>query len=511
MSLIDMKYLQQNADAMRYIKLSAGKPAFYTKVTPLVHGDAAFETLIQELEAAKDEIYLASWMLEPDLELSRTNWDKSIHDRAQDRLDNILIARANAGVTIRILVWNYANLGTTIGEIGGQPVAINVKMAQVKKLGDTLRRISRRNQVIVVDHPLPFATRTVMGLSFPAGGSHHQKIWITRSGVKLTGLVGGINLVQGDWDTVSHEVLNHRRDASNTEGTQRKQRAAKKEDPDYSPRHDWMVRLEGPAAYSLLEEFSVRWGQAGQGRLPLLPLEKVPQSGKLFVQKSHTYPIDYGGGSHEILDAYKYAFARAQRYIYIENQYWTSEDLTSALAAQLSKVRNLEVVIVLPDKAEEPVVGTFIAAEQWYQLSRLWEVASRSRVRVYMLYRKHPVRPGYVNVYVHSKVAIIDDLWATIGSANTNNRSMIIDTECNVQIAHGPTVKAFRNEVWREMLEDRQGEADDAVRAIRNGWHPIGETNASLMEQGKVLKGLIVPLKEPKAKQRLPESLRPLL
>src|SRR6266566_8689693 len=179
---IDIEYLQENAAAMRYVNISAGKPAFYTKVTPLLHGDVAFAALIQELEAAKNEIYLESWAIEPDVELNRINWDKSIDERAQDRLDNILIARAKAGVTIRILIWNFANLGTTTSEIGGRPVSANTKMTQVRKLGDTLRKISRKNQVIVADHPFPFAMRTVLDVSFPIGGSHHQKIWIVRSG-----------------------------------------------------------------------------------------------------------------------------------------------------------------------------------------------------------------------------------------------------------------------------------------------------------------------------------------
>ena len=38
----------------------------------------------------------------------------------------------------------------------------------------------------------------------------------------------------------------------------------------------------------------------------------------------------------------------------------------------------------------------------------------------------------YRPIYVHAKVAIIDDLWSTVGSANLNNRGMRDDTEMNV-------------------------------------------------------------------------------
>ena len=223
---------------------------------------------------------------------------------------------------------------------------------------------------------------------------------------------------------------------------------------------------------------------------------------------SHTLPVSFGGGSREILELYQHAIAQATRYVYFENQYWTTEAITTALADRLSKVRDLQVVVVLPDKAEDPIIGDFIAGEQWYQLTRLWSASSTSRVRAYTLYRRHPERKEYINVYVHAKVAIIDDLWASIGSANTNNRSMLLDTELNVQLAHGPTVKQMRKDAWREMLGGTVGEGDDPVAAIKQGWHPTGEANARAMKNLEVLTGLITPLQQPKSPKRLPESLR---
>jgi hypothetical protein len=88
---------------------------------------------------------------------------------------------------------------------------------------------------------------------------------------------------------------------------------------------------------------------------------------------------------------------------------------------------------------------------------------------------------------------------------------MIVDTEYNAQVAHEATVKAMRKQVWRELVGNSRGEADDAVSAIRSGFHPAGETNAKLMQEGKELEGLLVPLPEPKEMHRLPEALRPLL
>jgi phosphatidylserine/phosphatidylglycerophosphate/cardiolipin synthase-like enzyme len=515
--LIDDEYIAQNAAAMQYVKLSAGSFGFYSDFVPVPHGDKSFDELLKALQSAQDEIFIATWFLEPTMELSRTDWDQPIASRAATVLENVLLDRAKANVTIRILVWNFLNLGVTTSVLfDGSDAAtnppLNPIMSDVGDLGKKLAAISPSNEVVVTEHSLPFATKTLFGISFPLGGSHHQKMWIMRSGANYTAYVGGVNLRQWDWDTADHTVLDQRRNSQATDGAERKKREAAQTDPDYVPRHDWMSKSEGPAAYRVLEEFSLRWGMAGKQGLTLAPFPTVKNAGKLFVQKSHTLPIAYGGGSREIRDVYQYAIDRASKYMYFENQYWTSSDLTDSVVAAVQRVKDLQVVIVLPDKAEDPIVGKYIAGEQWFQLQRIWAAGGTDRVRVYTLYRKHPVKKAtYVNVYVHAKIAIIDDLWATIGSANTNNRSMFIDTECNVQVANGPLVSDMRKSVWKEMLDDSKGDDGDPIAAIRDGFHPTGEKNQQLMKDGEDLKGLIVPLKEPESGERVPEVLRPLL
>ena len=61
--------------------------------------------------------------------------------------------------------------------------------------------------------------------------------------------------------------------------------------------------------------------------------------------------------------------------------------------------------------------------------------------------------PGaYQNVYVHAKIALVDDVWSTIGSANIGNRSFFGDTELNASFWHRPTVPALRRELLLEHL-----------------------------------------------------------
>lgn len=518
--LIDTDYLHQNADAMRYVKFSVGAPAFYSTYEPIPHGKEALEALEQALLEATNEIFLVTWYLEPDMELYRKDWDQPVSARNAHVLENILIGKAREGVIVRGIVWNFLNLKVTQAPFDYMvPSEIKVPldvvgkifMRRIQKLNATLHKINRLNKIVIANHPLPFATSAAFGISFPLGGAHHQKIWIMRSEENLTAFVGGMNLRQHDWDSAMHGILDQRRNPADMEGTERKRRESVKQDPEHPPRHDWMTKMEGQAAYRLLEEFKKRWSMAREGNLPIMTCDKVPIAGKLFVQKCHTYPVAYGGGNFEILMAYEYAFRQARSYIYIENQYWTCEYLTKVLMEQLAKNTDLHVVMVLPDKAEDPVIGKYIAGEQWFLLRQLWSVSGKSRVRAYTMYKKHPVNHTYINIYIHAKIAIVDDLWMTIGSANTNNRSMLLDTECNVQVAQRDIVKAVRKKAWREMLGKGAGASEDAVLGIKTGWIPQGERNEALMKEGKELEGYIVPLKPPDKIMRLPEEIRLLI
>ena len=65
--------------------------------------------------------------------------------------------------------------------------------------------------------------------------------------------------------------------------------------------------------------------------------------------------------------------------------------------------------------------------------ARLFEALRRldrhQRLRLY-----HPVTAAGEAIYVHAKLMIVDDEVLHVGSSNMNNRSMRLDTECDVTI-----------------------------------------------------------------------------
>ena len=137
---------------------------------------------------------------------------------------------------------------------------------------------------------------------------------------------------------------------------------------------------------------------------------------------------------HEIETLYCDAIAAAQRSIYIENQYLTSAVISNALAARLQEPQGPDIVLVLPRKApgwlEESTMDVLRA-----RLLRRVRAADRfQRLRVCC-----PVVPGLATqcLNVHSKVLIIDDQLIRIGSSNLSNRSMRLDTECDLAIEAG--------------------------------------------------------------------------
>src|SRR4029077_12417788 len=56
-------------------------------------------------------------------------------------------------------------------------------------------------------------------------------------------------------------------------------------------------------------------------------------------------------------------------------------------------------------------------------------------------------------IYVHSKAAVVDDAWLTIGSANLNEHSLFNDTEANVVVRDSRLARDVRLRLWEGALQ----------------------------------------------------------
>ncbi|TPG14292.1 phospholipase D-like domain-containing protein [Sphingomonas oligophenolica] len=254
----------------------------------------------------------------------------------------------------------------------------------------------------------------------PMGASHHQKIVVIDD---CLAFCGGIDMTDRRWDTRDHDD-----DAPLRVGADGK---------PYGPWHDATTALSGPVATALGELCRTRWQDAGGDPIAAPPLTEICWPDDLDVgfrdcdvAISRTMPAMPGREPvYEIEALYLDLIARAERWIYAESQYFASHKIAKAIAARLDEPDGPEIVIVNPVKAEgwlEPIAMDSARA-------RLFE-ALQTRDRYNRLRIYHPVTRGGAPIYVHAKVTIVDGEILRVGSSNFNNRSMRLDSECDITI-----------------------------------------------------------------------------
>jgi phosphatidylserine/phosphatidylglycerophosphate/cardiolipin synthase-like enzyme len=285
----------------------------------------------------------------------------------------------------------------------------------------------------------------------PVGACHHQKLVVIDDAIAF---VGGLDLTANRWDTPEHRAEDARRRS-----------------PDglpYPPFHDVQIAVDGEAAALLGALARERWRRAGffSGRArgvraarehDVWPPALRADFRDVPVAIARTEPAYAGRPEHrEIACLYVDSIAAARRWIYLENQYLSSRTIGDALCASLAAPDGPEILVVAPracsDWVEEKTMGLLRSRV----VRKLREADRHGRFR--LLY---PRLPGdSVRVNVHAKLMIADDGILRVGSANLSNRSMGLDTECDVQIE---TPGASR--VLSRLLGEHLGRDPDLVSA----------------------------------------------
>ncbi len=266
--------------------------------------------------------------------------------------------------------------------------------------------------------------RFVLDGAHPPGASHHQKLVVIDDQVAF---VGGLDLTVHRWDTPAHRDGDPGRVLP--DGT------------PYPPFHDVQVAVEGEAAAALGELARTRWQRAAGACDPPPRAARSPWPEELRadlrdvdVLLARTQPAHDGAPEiREVEQSYLDAIAGARRAIYIENQYFTATRLGAALAARLREADGPEVVLVTNITCsgwlEEGTMGALRA--QLVRRLRAADHAGRFRIYCPQVPAARADAPP-VPVTVHGKVLIVDDRLARIGSANFNNRSTGLDSECDL-------------------------------------------------------------------------------
>jgi phospholipase D1/2 len=301
------------------------------------------------------------------------------------------------------------------------------------------------------------------------GAAHHQKIVVIDAAVAFC---GGIDLTLGRWDTTQHSSADSRR--TNVGET-----------IPYGPVHDVMLAVDSGAARALQSVASERWRRATGRALPTAHAASDPWPASLFpmfsdvdVALARTVPAGRNEPAVTEVEALHLdLIAAARRYIYIENQYFTSKVLGNALAARLAEPAGPEVVVVSRLVSSGWLEAPTMSALRTVLMRKLWDADAHGRFHAW-----HPDTPGEPACDVHSKLMIVDDEWLRVGSANFANRSMGLDTECDLVLeARGDSatrtaIASVRNALLAEHLGVARTDVQNAFAVTGS----LGETVASL-------------------------------
>lgn len=403
-----------------------------------------------------DQLFFTDWRGDP---------DERLDGSAETEIGVVLAGAARRGVSVKGLLWrSHADrLGFSARE--NRHLGIQVNAAGGEVLLDQRVRL---------------------------GGSHHQKLVVLRHASapeKDVAFAGGIDLCHSRRDDEAHG------------GDPQAQTMA----PVYGhrpPWHDVQIAIKGPAVGDLDFHFRERWNDPcplsrdpigilhdllrhtdrKASSLPPMPPDPAP-AGTHSVQVLRTYARRRGGypfapgGERSVARGFRKAIRRARGLVYVEDQFLWSAEVARTFADALRANPGLRLIAVVPRFFDQ--AGTLTLRPNQVGREKAVKVlldAAPDRVAIYDV-ENHQGVP----VYVHAKVSVIDDVWASVGSDNFNRRSWshdsevacaVLDTERDPRepadpagLGDGarPFARNLRLRLWREHLGREEGDDRDLL------------------------------------------------
>jgi phosphatidylserine/phosphatidylglycerophosphate/cardiolipin synthase-like enzyme len=175
--------------------------------------------------------------------------------------------------------------------------------------------------------------------------------------------------------------------------------------------------------------------------------------------------------------------ASAKRFIYAENQYFASPRIAAAIARRMSEADPPEIVIVSPLRSDGWLEQKAMDATRVRLCQFVGRADTRNRFRIY-----NPVTEAGQPIYVHAKVMIVDDHLLRVGSSNMNNRSLGLDSECDLAIEasderQSATIAGVRTRLMAEHL----GASEEVVAATFAKERSLIGTIQALQRGGRTL------------------------
>jgi phosphatidylserine/phosphatidylglycerophosphate/cardiolipin synthase-like enzyme len=385
------------------------------RVELLMDGTEALPRIAEAVRSARSHVHLAGWHFDPSFRLE--DGGPSLRE---------LLADAAGRVNVRVLAW------------AGAPLPLfHPDRKEVRQACEELVRGTRITMALDAKER-PFHC-------------HHEKLVVVDDELAF---VGGIDLTSLGGNRLDSSEHRHR---------------------DGLGWHDTALRLEGPVVADVARHFLMRWRAVAGNDLG--EPDDAAVSGGVEAQLVRTVPERLyepcREGEWSILESYLRAFRAAERLVYLESQFLWSPELTFALAAKLRNPPSddFRVIALLPSHPNNGAddsrgqVGLLVDADN--------EGGGAARFLACTLFQPGP---GGNPVYVHSKAAVVDDAWLTVGSANLNEHSLFNDSEANVVVRDEALAREARLRLWEEHLGRPRSEIDgDTARVFDELWKPLAE------------------------------------
>jgi len=380
----------------------------------LIDGENYYPVLHKAIQNARHSIIITAWDIDSRMRLTRSDDD----DAQPQELGHLLceVLQQNPQLNIYILNWDWSMLYSFEREW----------LPTYRPLWKNQQRLHYK-----------------LDNQCPSEASQHQKIVVIDNQIAFC---GGFDLGKHRWDSREHLPDDNRRI-----------------DPDkqsYPPFHDVQWLVDGEAAKKLGELVRLRWQRVTGETLSVpenpadcWPQKCVPDFTDINIAIARTQAAFRDLSEiREVEQLFLDSIKAAERLIYIENQYFTSHVIADSLAKSLKSEAGPDVVLVLPkmtggwleqqtmDVLRARVIKILLAADKY------------DRLRICFPHRD---ALGDAYISVHSKTMIIDNRLLRVGSSNLSNRSMGLDSECDLALeaetdAQQANIANFRHELLTE-------------------------------------------------------------
>ncbi len=491
---------------------SQGRPARRgNEIALLMDGEEAWGNVYVDLERAKESVLISTWWWESNFELVRDEETHHLLDPEVRQGNTILGMLEQIPAHKRVLVgqfWGqdsilswmtsdkalraHAEVGNDGFEFMGMANETEGKFFFEpatflfgKRAQDAHTELGHRTMKQDEEIPSNVPSRAVDLAHWPVGAemqhaSYHQKFMVVDHEVAY---VGGMNFRRVDWDSSEHRVFDHRRMLFDADQESREAVMNRTALPDNGPRKDYMLRVHGPAAQDVADVFKKRWDvQLDRGveyaskSTPFEVKRDIAARSGSQVQVTATLPQPLW--EHAIAESWINAIGQAERFIFIEDQYFRMPMINEYIASRMEEKKDLRLVVIT-----KPVSDWTDPGCEWTSKSHeLFKSSFPSRYMTLQLrafdtmvtWGQNETESRFMDMDVHSKMLIVDDVFMSVGSCNKNNRGVVYEGELNVAVVDEAWVRAERHRILANMLPAGTEPAED----VEGWWSQLADAAA---------------------------------